>query len=776
MKRIPAAGLVGVVAIREAATSELTQIMSLVRAALQARYDLAKKPGESYVWFDIEAMYPDRVIVCKDGRYWQFPYTIDDTNQVKLDEPKEVIERFDVVKESVLVVDDGATGLLQLVEAAAGAEQGKVWDVVIIRAGLSKNGVYYADAVLRESVKVFEGAHVMVESNADHLDEKKLAKNVERLFGWLDGVRFVEGKSPDTGYLAGKLNVGENFKSLRETIVDAWKRGKKDLVGLSINALGKLKKATRGPARMIAESIRVVRSVDLIVDPAAGGALVRLVEAADPNPKENNAVLREAMLAKIKAKFPNFSDVGVTDEQVMAKYSEAIAAELPPAQTDKAGEPMTRDEFNQAMRLVEARAAARAKIERCGLPQPAVTKLLDWASRQDNEHLTEAAVDTTIKAEREYLGKFTESGHVQLGGLDVTTIEDRSKKVADMLDAFFDTTHKDHRGTQSFREAYVDITGDRKVTGRLEDTDRRRMAESLGVMRESLDSTSWANVLGNAITRRLIGDYRRPNQYDIWRKIANVVPVNDFRTNERTRFGGYGDLPAVGQGSPYLALTSPTDEKATYAVSKKGGTEDVTLEMIKNDDVGAIRQIPVKLSRSAKRTLSKFVLDFIRTNPTIYDSVAFFHASHGNLGAAALDATSLAARRLAMLKQAEGDSADRLGVGPAGILVPVDLQETSVNLFNRNTNNDKTFVQMMTLEILPVWYWTDTNDWALYADPLDMPSLEIGFLDGNEEPELFIQDNPTVGSMFTNDKLTYKIRFIFGGNVVNFRGFDKSVV
>jgi hypothetical protein len=184
----------------------------------------------------------------------------------------------------------------------------------------------------------------------------------------------------------------------------------------------------------------------------------------------------------------------------------------------------------------------------------------------------------------------------------------------------------------------------------------------------------------------------------------------------------------------------------------------------------------VKLSRAAKRTLSKFVLDFIRSNPTLYDGVAFFHATHGNLGSAALDATSLAARRLAMLKQAEGDSLDRLGIGPKFLVVPVDLEQTASDLFVRNTNNDKSFINELTLQVLPVWYWTDANDWALVADPVEVPSIEVGFLDGNEEPELFVQDNPTVGSMFSNDKLTYKIRQIAGATVVNYRGFDKSVV
>jgi hypothetical protein len=198
--------------------------------------------------------------------------------------------------------------------------------------------------------------------------------------------------------------------------------------------------------------------------------------------------------------------------------------------------------------------------------------------------------------------------------------------------------------------------------------------------------------------------------------------------------------------------------------------------MIKNDDVGTIRQIPIKLSRAGKRTLAKFVLDFFVDNPVIYDGVALFHATHGNLGTAALDKTSYAAGRLAMLKQTERDSNDRLGIGPRDLWVSADGEEGAADIFRRNTENDRTFIQSLSPNIIPVWYWTDPNDWMMSADPLDVPTMEVGFLDGNEEPELFVQDSPTVGSMFNDDTLTWKIRHIYGGNLTDFRGVYKGVV
>ena len=190
----------------------------------------------------------------------------------------------------------------------------------------------------------------------------------------------------------------------------------------------------------------------------------------------------------------------------------------------------------------------------------------------------------------------------------------------------------------------------------------------------------------------------------------------------------------------------------------------MSLEAIKNDDARDPPH-PAGAGAGAANTLQIFVLTF-RTNPTIYDSVALYHASHSNLFTTALSAAEYAAHRLAMAKMTRLSSAKRRGITPARILVPFDLQETAYNLFVRNQNLDKTFVQSINPEVIPVAYWTDVNDWVTVADPNVMPVLEIGFLDGKEEPELFVQDMPNVGSLFSNDQITYKIRHIYGGNVL----------
>ena len=198
--------------------------------------------------------------------------------------------------------------------------------------------------------------------------------------------------------------------------------------------------------------------------------------------------------------------------------------------------------------------------------------------------------------------------------------------------------------------------------------------------------------------------------------------------------------------------------------------------MIKNDDVGLIMNIPRDMTTAAKRTLNKFVLDIIRSNPTMSDTKALFHVDHGNLGTVAFSKVQYAADRLLMMKQADHDTSEPMGLEPYILLIPVDLQEAAFDAFRRDTNVDQAFVQSVAPRIRPVSYWIDANDWALICNPLDHPTIEIGFMDGKQEPELFIQDSPTSGSVFTNDKVTYKIRHIYGGAAASWKGMRKNVV
>jgi hypothetical protein len=609
-------------------------------------------------------------------------------------------------------------------------------------------------------------------------------------------VAFVEGAAPDTGRLVGTFKAIDPADPVVTKMTEAVKRGLQGLLGLSIDAFAKTKTRTQGGQRLReATQFTKVNSVDLIVEPGAGGGLDRLTEAAadqEPSDSTNGADpmkkrLLEAIKAKDAARAASINIDTISEDELMQVYEAVMTAQPAAAPAAAApngtrvaeaqGEdaPVTRAE----LAMLQTRNAAAAKISASKLPQLAKDRLAERFNA--SARFTEAEVEKAISDEAAYLARFTESGAVRVPDFvkGHSAEQDRPTMIRDMLDAFFDPAHKDHRKVRSFKECYIEITGDRDITGDLANVDMGRLRESLGdAFRESLISSSWANALGNSMTRRMQAVYTGETDLQTWRRVSTVTSVNDFRTQERTRIGGYGNLPAVAEGGAYVDMANPGDARSTYAVTKRGGTEDVTLEMVMNDDVQAIRRIPVEMALAAANTLYEFVFDFFRTNPVIYDTLALYTAPRGNLFTAALDATSFAAHRLAMVRQTRAGSGKRLGLSPRSILVPFELQEVAYNLFVRNQNLDKTYVQSINPEVIPVAYWTDPNDWCTVADPMRLPVLEIGFLRGQEEPELFVQDMPNVGSMFSNDRTTYKIRHIYSGAVLvdGEKGTTKAVV
>jgi len=659
---------------------------------------------------------------------------------------------------------------------------GLKYTIRVIRAGKSGNNNFYPDNVLREAVDLFDKARVFSKSDAEHI--KGQGKSFSQLIGQLTEPRFIEGQGLDSGEIQATLTLFASAGEVVAKLKEAYDNNMTDLFGFSIDADGLTQK--RGNLREATKFVKV-HSVDLIIEPGAGGQLINLIEAVDPQqtpqpqgtdmtpppmlavprtqqppqppqPQDTTTMpLLEIMLAAIKiankGNLPAGLDVN-NNEAVLSAYADAL-----------------RKGMN---RYCEAHEATALLVE-SKLPAPVVDKLKTQFEKTDE--LTLVAVREAIDTEKAVLAKLTESGHVQgLGDTHVEMGKDRADKVTQMFDDFFDKSKR----AKSFRECYVEVTGDTGVTGLIQNCDQRRLREALGgeeAFREAISASTFGNILGNSITRAMVRDYNALKNYNDYQALVDIVPVSNFRTQERTRMGGYGNLPAVAENAAYAALTSPSDEKSTYAISKRGGKETISIETIANDDVGAIRKVPQRLAVAAKRTLYEFVLDFLSTNPTIYDSVALFHAvSHGNLGSTALDATTFAAARLAMKKQAELTSTKKLGLLLKHLYVPAELEETAFNLFVRNTNIDETFVNSRKPTVHVVDYWTDANNWYATADKMETPLIELGFYNGTEEPELFVQDLPTQGSLFSNDQIVYKIRHIYGGAVIDYRGFYGAVV
>lgn len=652
---------------------------------------------------------------------------------------------------------------------------GSVVDVLLIKAGVSKNRRQYRPEVLRESVPLFEGARAFAAMGPDH---NSAERGVKSLVGWYTDPRYVTdvqlpgGKTVEG--VAAHFHISEAAPWLRSLIADAIRRGKPDLVGFSIVGDGHVQvmreARTQRPLHDVTK-IDSVDSVDVVVRPAAGGVPLKLV-ASKEVPSVGTRTVAEAIQGlasgtilpdELKDEDPELHEAIVSGKGLSQDPEPDPPSE--PSEPDKPEEPAP-DGLDS--RVTEAVANAmtpvlvESRLAEVKLPDLSKDRVRKLAK---GKALSEAEIEELVKDEADYVASLNPA-LVTNAGPATSGMKDEKDRVTEAIDNILEGKSND-----SFREIYVDLTGDSNFSGKLQK----------GRLTESIDSTTFAEIMGDSITRQMVREYSMAG-LDTWRTLVDVVPKRDFRTERRVRMGGYGDLPAVNQGAAYTALSTPTDEEATYGITKRGGTEDLTLESVANDDLGALRAIPRKLGRSAARTLHKFVFDFLRTNPTVYDSVALFHANHGgNLGSTALDTATLTAGRLVMKKQVEAGSSEPIGIQPRYLVIPNDLEQKAYEITQTdrevgNAYNTLNFVRTFGLSIIVVPYWSDANNWFLVADKADVPTIELAFFNGREEPELFLQDSPTVGSVFSNDKLTWKIRHIYGGAVIDFRGFYGAVV
>lgn len=653
---------------------------------------------------------------------------------------------------------------------------GRVFRVEILRYGTSKNGNRYTEAVMRNAAPLYEGAKAY-----DHhrTSEELRTSTINGLVGSYRNVEATrDALVGDLHLLPSQTHVAE---ALLESIA-AQAAGRPPLVGISHDVAATFKAPTQSGGRRVREAAQItaVQSADVVADPSAGGRAVRALESQitpqGAEEEESEVPTTEAVLAALAS---------ATPEQLAAHgLSRGTVTEsvTPP---ERVVESHRVTEAGQPKTSWIAQAMIKAKAEAAGISPAKLAEALP-------EVVTEAAVDSQIGALKSALALLEREDLAPSVNVQVVR-ESREKKVA-ALDAFFEG--KFSKGYRSFKQAYLDITGARADFLGSSDLNARILRESWGSgydsadrVTESADTTTWAQMLGDSITRRVVAEYSLPS-LQTWRTIvSDIQPVDDFRTQRVGRMGGYGTLPAVNEGAPYQPLTTPADEEATYAVTKRGGTEDLTLETIANDDRRVISKIPQKLGRAAAQTLYRFVWDMIDgTGVTCtYDSTVLFHTNHGNYDAsgAALSQTNVGVGRRKMRDQAAyGDTSEILGLQPRYLVVPNELEELAFQICSSavavpataagpsDTPNINS-AQGLTPILVP--YFSASTAWALVADPNMVPTIEIGFYQGREDPEIFTQSDNSVGSMFNADVLMFKVRHIYSGTALDHRGFYKGI-
>ena len=618
-------------------------------------------------------------------------------------------------------------------------------NVTIIKPG-EANGLQYSARLLEDHAMLFDGAPCF----ADHqsmLDwGRPGGRSIRDLLGVIADVHW----NPQAHEIQGRLKLSTSADWAKQLVKEFGDRP--DFFGLSADMyiLRQRDKVT---------SIQRVNSVDIVIHPAAGGRF-------------HEANQRKETIMSLTSTPPDTRNVQDPDGETAPVRVQTQNVDPPPPDPPPDGEtpPLYRvrtdEDFTtltrQLIRIENAAAAlppplqahARQIVQNGLLPLADVEAALDqlkiaWANSQAQHSIQGLGHSPTMKT-----------------GLDrISLAFDR------LMGLPSDADQRSVARLSGIREMYDLLSGDYERMGNFH-PDRVTLANAT--------VTTMAEIVADTLNRVMLRAFEQRPQW--WKPIATEEDFPSLRDTKWITVGGFSDLSTVAEGAAYTEKTWD-DYKETWAFVKKGNYLGLTLEMIDRDDVAAVRALPRKLGLAANRTLSAAVSDVFTYNSGVghplSDALALFHTTHANLGTTALASAEWDVVVQAMYQQAEYHSAKVLGVRPRYCLVPIELELTALGIFTTDlaleTEMNLRYIRRLSSNVITVPEWTDATDWAAACDPNDLEGLVIGYRFGRT-PELFTSSDELMGSMFTNDEMRIKVRFVYAVGVGDYRALYKQNV
>lgn len=647
--------------------------------------------------------------------------------------------------------------------------QGHAVRVTVIQGGRSKNGYAYNDAALQEIARLLEGAHAYADHARNASDQQ--TRSVRDMVGFYHDVQYVPADTTSAqGRVDATLHIMEAADWLWSLIQEACRLGRTALIGLSIDIFGQWQLNEASRAKEVTGVVSL-NSCDIVTRPSAGGTFRRILhsEQGDTNPMEP------------------------TTHNQSSPYNDAPPSESIPVVSPAVSGEQISEQQSQIATLMHELQMERAQIMlehrllELVLPEAVKTNV---RSRYQGRFFEQGELEADLNAQQEMMAALAATGLIRGNSYEKPSVGQmitEAEKIQAAFDRMFDleidsTKIGVIRPFGSIREAYARVTGDPAVAGFSERSTLGsiRVSESAPLARiTEADTTtaSFSYLLGTSMNKRLLKDYQAwPAE---WLRFCTVVPIRDFKQQTRVRLGAFGSLPVVAEDTPYSAVTL-TDSAATYVPQKRGNLVTISREVIVNDDLQAIKQMPSKLAVAAAYTLAEFVYGFLSSNPNIYDSSALFTtgAPHNNLGASALSTSAMQAGVTAMREQTNY-AGKRLGLRPRFLIVPPELEWSamvvtkSAGVPGSNNNDINPMLGYVTPIVSP--QLTSTTQWFLVGDPREIDTIEIGFVGGQINPMLFVQDSPLYGLNFTQDTISYKLRHEYGGCVTDYRGMYRGI-
>lgn len=279
-------------------------------------------------------------------------------------------------------------------------------------------------------------------------------------------------------------------------------------------------------------------------------------------------------------------------------------------------------------------------------------------------------------------------------------------------------------------------------------------------------------ILADAMNKSMRTAYLE--QSSNWRPWCKQGTARDFKEINTYQMSEMEDLEEVNEAGEYK-YGSLSESKESYRVVKRGKILGINFEAIVNDDLGAFTRA-MSFGAAAERLEADIVWGILTANPTMGDSVALFHASHGSNLAAGTNRMSpnlngIKWARVTMGKQVGPKGKAKLGLRLRFVLVPLEEELAAQQVLasiTAATTSDAVPESYRQHVVIADQRLSDPKAWYGVADPRQIDTIQYAYLQGYEgvSSEMRID--------FNTDGIQMKARHIFGAKALDWRAFVKN--
>ncbi len=280
-------------------------------------------------------------------------------------------------------------------------------------------------------------------------------------------------------------------------------------------------------------------------------------------------------------------------------------------------------------------------------------------------------------------------------------------------------------------------------------------------------------LMENALNKTVLRGWAEAEE--TWRKIARPGNIFDFRPAPRAALGEMPSLPIIDPNTGEFKYVTVSDRKEELILGTYGDIIGISRAALVNDDLQQFGRLGEKQGRAASRTVGDLVYFVLTSNPTMQQTgQPLFSVAHNNIAQDAGPPTIARLDEMTVIMGLQSDPdqhAHGLALPLQKVIVPLELRTTTRVLLRSqydpdnvgNSRADNPFQGEFEVVADPRLSADSSVQWYGSTNPDSFDLIEVGFLEGNQEPYMETKEGWTV------DGIEMKVRIDATAGPLDFR-------